>query len=311
MGSEKSFDSFLGIETIAETAFGDMDVCLPVNEEDNNYEVTYYNDLVTMFDEISMEPEDTLVDFGCGLGRVLFYCNSRHYCRTVGIENNARVYDRLLTNAASYQSKFLDQEERMQFLNVEAEAYEIGDEDNYFYFFNPFSSATFKKVLDNIIASVRRQPRDIELLIEKIVVNEDGMPEITLKYGLSNLISYSPADEMNRRENTIIAVVMKLIAEDERGYTSAKYLSEHITDLGFKKTKQSILPYIELMKGLGILEPTDNPLKPYNIVKSKEAIEQLAKDYLPDLTAEITAKQISDDYLHGISDNRWYAGNGI
>ena len=139
MGSEKSFDSFLGIETIAETAFGDMDVCLPVNEEDNNYEVTYYNDLVTMFDEISMEPEDTLVDFGCGLGRVLFYCNSRHYCRTVGIENNARVYDRLLTNAASYQSKFLDQEERMQFLNVEAEAYEIGDEDNYFYFFNPFS----------------------------------------------------------------------------------------------------------------------------------------------------------------------------
>ena len=42
MGSEKSFDSFLGIETIAETAFGDMDVCLPVNEEDNNYEVTYY-----------------------------------------------------------------------------------------------------------------------------------------------------------------------------------------------------------------------------------------------------------------------------
>ena len=67
MGSEKSFDSFLGIETIAETVFGDMKVCLPVNEEDNNYEVTYYNDLVTMFDEISMEPEDTLVDFGCGL----------------------------------------------------------------------------------------------------------------------------------------------------------------------------------------------------------------------------------------------------
>jgi hypothetical protein len=52
-------------------------------------------------------------------------------------------------------------------------------------------------------------------------------------------------------------------------------------------------------------------LKPYNIVKSKETIEQLAKDYLPDLTAEITVKQISDDYLHGISDNRRYAPDGI
>lgn len=126
-----------------------------------------------------------------------------------------------------------------------------------------------------------------------------------------NLISYSPADEMNRRENTMIAIVMKLIAEDERGFTSAKYLSEHITDLGFKKTKQSILPYIELMKELGILEATDNPLKPYNIVKSKEEITQLTKDYLPDVSAETTAKQLADDYLHGISDDRRYARNGL
>lgn len=52
----------------------------------------------------------------------------------------------------------------MQFLNVEAASYEIGDEDNYFIF-QSVSGATFKKVLDNIIASVRRHPRDIELLI--------------------------------------------------------------------------------------------------------------------------------------------------
>ena len=167
------------------------------------------------------------------------------------------------------------------------------------------------EVVDKIIVGGNLDRRDIELLIEKIVVDEDGMPEITLKYGLSNLISYSPADEMNRRENTMIAIVMKLIAEDERGYTSAKYLSEHITDLGFKKTKQSILPYIELMKSLGILENTDNPLKPYNIVKSKEEITQLTKDYLPDVSTETTAKQLSDDYLHRNSADRWYAGNGI
>ena len=167
------------------------------------------------------------------------------------------------------------------------------------------------EVVDKIIAGGSLDRRDIELLIEKIVVDEYGMPEITLKYGLSNLISYSPADEMNRRENTIIAIVMKLIAEDERGYTSAKYLSEHISDLGFKKTKQSILPYIELMKELGILESTDNPLKPYNIVKTKEAIEQLVKDYLPDISTEITAKQLSDNYLHGICDDRRHAGDGF
>ena len=166
-------------------------------------------------------------------------------------------------------------------------------------------------VVDKIIAGGTLDRRDIELLIDRIDVDESGMPEITLKYGLSHLINFSPADEMNRRENTIIAIVMKLITEDERGYTSAKYLSEHITALGFKKTKQSILPYIELMKELGILKATDNPLKPYNIMKSKEEITALIQDFLPDLPAEITAKQLSDDYLHCYECGRRHAANGI
>ena len=36
-------------------------------------------------------------------------------------------------------------------------------------------------VVDKIIAGGTLDRRDIELLIEKIVVDEDGMPEITLK----------------------------------------------------------------------------------------------------------------------------------
>ena len=166
-------------------------------------------------------------------------------------------------------------------------------------------------VVDKIIAGETLDRRDIELLIDRIDVYENGMPEITLKYGLSNLINYSPADEMNRRENTIIAIVMKLITEDESSYTSAKYLSEHITDLGFKKTKQRILPYIELMKEMEILEDTENSLKPYKIVKSNEEILALARRFLPDLSAEITAKQLSDDYLHGSYGNRWHATDDL
>ena len=116
---------------------------------------------------------------------------------------------------------------------------------------------------------------------------------------------------MNRRENTVIALVMKLIIEGERGYTYAKYLSEHITALGFKKTKQSILPYINLMKELGILEDTDNPLKPYNVVKTKEELAVLMYQYLPDLPVQMTSEQLSDKYLHYKDGDRWYAGDGI
>lgn len=161
MNNEEEFDDFLCIKTVQ----GTENETAPVNEGDSSYEVTYYRDLVTMFDRVKIEPEDTIVDFGCGLGRVLFYCNSRHYCKTVGIENNKQLFDGLLANAANYQKKFLDQEMRMNFYNIDADKYEVGYEDKFFYFFNPFSREVFKNVLQNIIASVKKNPRDIELII--------------------------------------------------------------------------------------------------------------------------------------------------
>lgn len=92
-------------------------------------------------------------------------------------------------------------------------------------------------IMDHIIAKGTLGHNDFELLIQKIIVDENGLPEITLKYGLASFINNNPTKEMNCRENTIIAIVMKLIAEDKRGYTSAKYLSEHLTDLGFQNDK--------------------------------------------------------------------------
>ncbi len=195
-------------------------------------------------------------------------------------------------------------------------------------------------VVDKIIAGETLDRKDIELLIEKIEVDKNGLPEITLKYALSELIQYNPADEMNFRENVIIVTIMKLIMEDTRSYTSAKYLSEQSTKLGFKKTKKSILPYIALMKDLGILQPTDNSLKPYDIVKSQKEIRALCAPFLPntpeynngsdkssvnDKTGKfktvndksrenllnMTAAQFSSLYLHGALSIRRHAGDGL
>lgn len=166
-------------------------------------------------------------------------------------------------------------------------------------------------VVDRVIAGGKLSRQDIELLIEKITVDSNGMPEITLKYGLSDLIDYSPATEINYRENTIIAIIMKLVAEDNRGYTSAKYISESLTKLGFNKSKRKVLPYINLMKSLQILEDTDNSLKPYKVLKTPEEITVLINNFLPDLPATITASELSDQYLHCSVCDRWHAGNGI
>ncbi len=135
------------------------------------------------------------------------------------------------------------------------------------------------QIIDLIIQKGVLDRKDIEILIERIEVDEEGFPEIELKYGLSVLIKYSPALTMNRRENEIIYQTMKLIYQEERGYTSAKYLSKALTDSGFPKSKKTVLPYIGLMIDMGIINPSDNSLKPYTIIKTKKEIEALIKTF--------------------------------
>ena len=188
MNGDKAFDDFLSIDTME---------CIGAERptEDNNiYQATYYRDLVTIFDMVSMEPEDTLVDFGCGLGRVLFYGNSRHYCRTTGIEADRQVYDKLLENAAGYQKRFYDQEDRMLFYNMPSQEYEIADGDN-FYFFNPFSAEIFRSVIDNIIDSVSRCPRDIYLMLYYPTFEYQKVMRDSRYFVLKNIVKLSGYDE--------------------------------------------------------------------------------------------------------------------
>ena len=166
---------------------------------------------------------------------------------------------------------------------------------------------TALEVVDTIIKNGKLDRKDIEILIERIEVDKNGMPDIELKYGLSGLIKYSPAEELNRRENAIIHMTMRLILEDKRGFTSAKYLSAKLTDAGYKKSKKSVLPYIGLMIDMGIIEPSDNSLKPYTIVKTPAEIKELMANF----PQGIPSDSACDHDLHLYTVNRWYAGNGI
>lgn len=178
------------------------------------------------------------------------------------------------------------------------------------------------QVVDKIIEKGVLERKDLEILIERIEVDEDGLPEIELKYGLSGLIQYSPAQEMNRRENEIIYQTMKLILEEERGFTSAKYLSKALTELGYPKSKSSVKIYIGLMADMGLVVPSDNPRKPFTIVKTKEELQEICDTFYRKTLAENTH---SSDYscsetdnrdacnkdLHLYSINRRYAADGI
>lgn len=158
------------------------------------------------------------------------------------------------------------------------------------------------QVVDKIIEDGTLDRKDIEILIEKIVIDEEGFPEIELRYGLSGLIKYSAIQEMNRQENEIIYHTIRLIKEDTRGFTSAKYLSKALTELGFKKSKKSVLPYIGMMIELGIIQPSGDSLKPYTIIKTEAEIKEIMNMYSPAVTSKNINNPPSDENLHSCGE---------
>lgn len=123
-----------------------------------------------------------------------------------------------------------------------------------------------KKITDNLSI------RDVESLVYRIVVDENGIPEIQLKYSLNDYLSFNIEDILNKEENEKIEAVFRLISQEEREYTSAKYLSKKMNELGYNTSKKSIMPYIKLTLASGVLEETDDKLKPYTIIMDKSKI---------------------------------------
>lgn len=160
MDKETQYEKFLGVKTNEE-------VIIPGNTRKlkySLYEASEYEGLEQIFDLVSLKPEDTIVDFGCGMGRVLFFCNQRFLCKVKGIEYDRKIFQQLLDNAEFYHVRFREQRDKFTLLNIKAEEYDIAPEDSCFYFFNPFAKSILSDVLAKILKSLEEHPRRVTII---------------------------------------------------------------------------------------------------------------------------------------------------
>ena len=122
------------------------------------YEPTPYCVLERLADSGLIGPADTVLDYGCGKGRVGFYLSHRTKARTIGIEYDPRIYGQALENQKTALSN-----PQPEFVLTRAEEYALPPEVNRCYFFNPFDLAILHKVMARIIQSWYEQPREILL----------------------------------------------------------------------------------------------------------------------------------------------------
>lgn len=122
------------------------------------YEPTPYSVLERLSNSGLIGKSNRLVDYGTGKGRVCFYLSYQTRCRSIGIEYDERILLGAKQNQESAVSGM-----RTLFVKANAEKYEVPEDVDRCYFFNPFSLEILKKVLARIYESFYKNPREILL----------------------------------------------------------------------------------------------------------------------------------------------------
>lgn len=163
----------------------------------HRYEPTSYRVLYTLFTNLELHENDTILDYGSGMGRLNFYANHVFHCGGIGVEMSDEFHRQALKNLEQYRGVRKDQ---LQFVHTPAEQYELADEVNYIYLFNPFSTDIFRSVMTNIEKSYERKEREITLIL---YYPEDNTVFYIERHTPFSLIREFPIPEMigkNRRE---------------------------------------------------------------------------------------------------------------
>ena len=149
--NENMWDKLLQIKTTGRDDSNAGQYCYP-------YEPTPYSVLERLANSGYIRKKDMVLDYGCGKGRVDFFLSYQTKAKTIGIEYDERIYQSVTENQKTAVSSA-----KTEFMLARAEGYEVSEEVNRCYFFNPFSVELLQEVMEKIKASYEKMPRELLL----------------------------------------------------------------------------------------------------------------------------------------------------
>lgn len=121
-----------------------------------------YSLLEEIFEQLTISSRIHFLDIGCGKGRVL--CMAAHYgfTKVTGIDFSKQLCDNAKDNLKLTQEK--KPSLQYQVINNDAFYFEIPDDADCIFFFNPFDEIIMSAVVKNIMASLRRKQRPVNII---------------------------------------------------------------------------------------------------------------------------------------------------
>ena len=166
------YEMYFNVDTKGYVDIEDLDINHP---ESIGYGPVYYRYMINALSNLETDiATSTLLDFGCGKGRVLAYAASCNYEKIIGVENSN------LIEIARKNIKKMKHRKTNDILleKCDAQNFKIPSFVNIIYFYNPFIGLTLEKVIENIHLSYKKSPRKIYIIFfnndefDKMIFNQ-------------------------------------------------------------------------------------------------------------------------------------------
>jgi SAM-dependent methyltransferase len=148
----------------------------------------------------SLGVNKSIVDYGCGKGRVLVVAAFYGFNKITGIDFAKELCKEAQKNISSLQTRF--PEKTFKVLHANAVDYQIEDDANVFFFFNPFDEVIMLAVVRNILRSLKKNPREIYVVyvnpVHEEIFGSAGFEQVyhyqKLYYVRASILKKAPED---------------------------------------------------------------------------------------------------------------------
>jgi len=123
--------------------------------------VNYYL-LEEAFQQLPVSPRNHFLDMGCGKGRALCVAAHHGFNKVTGIDISKDLCEIATGNLCLTNQNFPDLQFKV--INNDAFYFEIPDDVDCIFFFNPFDEIIMSAVVNNIFESLQNNPRKLNII---------------------------------------------------------------------------------------------------------------------------------------------------
>lgn len=158
-----AFDLRHGTDTCRWVSLSQLAVPEQARRHGTDYQPTGTAEFRRLMAAIDPPRSGAFIDFGSGKGRVVLMAAQYGFRRVIGVELSSELCAVAQTNIDRFRAK-VPPTSSMQIVCVDALTYQVPDDANVLFLFNPFDEFVVKHVVRSAEESHRRRPRPIHLI---------------------------------------------------------------------------------------------------------------------------------------------------